>query len=440
MTGTSETSEPSGTSEAAEPTGTSEALERSFRKDRRVVLATLVRLAGSFEVAEDALQEAVAAALEAWPRDGVPANPGGWLAVTARRRAIDRLRRDAAQVSRAENLAVLARLQGQEDDVPVEPDVLADDQLRLVFTCCHPALDLPARVALTLRAVGGLTTGEIARAFLVTEPTMGKRIVRAKRRIAEARIPYAVPVAEELPDRLAGVLRVVYLIFNEGYLASSGDSLVRADLTGEAIRLAGLVCELTGDEPEAWGLLALLQLTDARRAARVDVAGQFVALPDQDRTRWDRRRLRAGHDALERALRHGRPGPYLLQAAIAALQSTPDGDLPWPEIADLYDGLYALDPSPVVAVNRAVAAGFARGPGAGLALLRPLHDEPALRGYQPLHAATADLLRRAGDLPGAAAAYLRAIELSRNAVEGQELRRRLAGVLGAPATARRAAG
>jgi RNA polymerase sigma-70 factor (ECF subfamily) len=283
-------------------------------------------------------------------------------------------------------------------------------------------------VALTLRTLGGLTTGEIARAFLVAEPTMGKRIVRAKRKIADAHIPYAVPDAEDLPARLAAVLSVIYLIFNEGYRASAGDSLVRTDLTREAIRLAGLVRELTGDEPEAWGLLALLQLTDARRAARVDAEGRFVALPDQDRTRWDRQQIAAGLDALDRAVRHARPGPYLLQAAIAALQCTADRDIPWPEIAELYDALYGLDPSPVVAVNRSAAVGFAHGPQAGLALLRPLLDEPALAGYQPLYAAAADLLRRAGDPAGAAQAYERAIGLSDNAVEQRELQRRLAGV------------
>jgi RNA polymerase sigma-70 factor (ECF subfamily) len=410
------------------PEEAAEAVGRSFRRDRHVVLATLIRLVGSFDVAEDALQEAFTAALESWPQHGVPANPGGWLAVTAKRRAIDRLRRDRAQVTRAENLAVLARLQAQEDDVPMDADSLLDDQVRLIFTCCHPALDMPARVALTLRTVGGLSTGEIARAFLVAEPTMGKRIVRAKRKIAEAHIPYTVPGADELPERLAAVLSVIYLIFNEGYLASAGDSLLRADLTREAIRLAGLVRELTGDEPEAWGLLALLLLTDARRAARVDARGRFVALPAQDRTRWDRRQIAAGLDALDRAVRHGRPGPYLLQAAIAALQSTTDGELPWPEIAALYDTLYELDPSPVVAVNRSVAAGFAYGPQAGLALLLPLLDEPALVGYQPLYAAVADLRLQAGDPTGAAMAYERAIELSGNTVERGELQRRLGGI------------
>ncbi|WP_426504440.1 RNA polymerase sigma factor [Dactylosporangium sp. McL0621] len=402
------------------------ALEASFRRDRPAVLATLIRLAGSFDVAEEALQDAVAAAMEAWPSHGVPANPAGWLTVTARRRAIDRLRRDRAQADRAANLAVLSRFETAEDDMGLDPDTIVDDQLRLIFTCCHPALDLPARVALTLRTVGGLRTGEIARAFLVAEPTLGKRIVRAKRKIAEANIPYVVPPADELPQRLAAVLSVIYLIFNEGYAASDGDSLSRPDLALEAIRLARLVCALLEDEPEAWALLSLLLLTDARRAARTDADGAFVALEDQDRSRWNHGLIAEGLAALDRAIRPGRRGPYLVQAAIAALQSTPDGPVPWPEVVELYDVLYELNPSPVVALNRCAAVGFAHGPQQALELMRPLLQEPALADYQPLHAVRADLLWRSGDRRGAEAAFGRAIELSGNAVERRELQRRLA--------------
>ncbi|GAA3453426.1 RNA polymerase sigma factor [Dactylosporangium matsuzakiense] len=407
---------------------TAATLDAVFRRDRPAVLATLIRLVGSFDVAEEALQEAMAAALEAWPSHGVPANPAGWLSVTARRRAIDRLRRDRAQADRAANLAVLARFETAEADVGLESETIVDDQLRLIFTCCHPALDMAARVALTLRVVAGLRTGEIARAFLVAEPTLGKRIVRAKRKIAEANIPYVVPPTEELPQRLTAVLSVIYLIFNEGYVASDGDTIGRPDLAGEAIRLARLVCGLLPDEPEAWALLSLLLLTDARRAARTDGAGAFVALEDQDRSRWDRELIAEGFAALDRAVQPGRRGPYLVQAAIAAMQSRPSGKVPWLEIAELYEVLYELQPSPVVALNHCAAVAFAHGPQRALELLRPLLDEPALADYQPLHAVRADLLWRSGDRSGAQAAFRRAIELSDNAVERRELQRRLAAV------------
>ena len=286
---------------------------------------------------------------------------------------------------------------------------------------------MPARVALTLRALGGLTTGEIARAFLVAEPTMGKRIVRAKRKIAEANIPYRVPADAELPDRLRGVLRVVYLIFNEGYAAAEGDRLVREELCDEAIRLGELLTPLMPDDAEVWGLLALMLLHDARRAARVDAGGAYVALDEQDRSRWDQDRIRRGLETLDRALRLRRPGEYQLQAAITALQmQAPDAEATdWAQIAELYGALGALNPSPVIELNRAVAVGLAAGPAAGLALLEPLLGDAALERYQPLHAAHAELLSRAGDAEGAARAYEQAIELTANAVERAELERRL---------------
>ena len=396
------------------------------------MLATLIRQAGDFQLAEDAVQDAFEAAVTVWRRDGIPANPGAWITTAARRRAIDRLRRNRSVADRAERLAELTLLETQHEDLSMDDEsTIADDRLRLVFTCCHPALDMPARVALTLRALGGLTTGEIARAFLVAEPTMGKRIVRAKRKIADAHIPYRVPADEELPERLRGVLKVVYLIFNEGYAAAEGDRLVREELCDEAIRLGELLCRLMPDDAEVWGLLALMLLHDARRAARVDADGRYVALGDQDRSLWDRDRIREGLERLERAVRLRRPGEYQLQAAITVLQiEAPDAEATdWAQIAELYGALGRIDPSPVIELNRAVAVGLAAGPAAGLELLEPLLGDPALERYQPLHAAHADLLRRAGDSDGAASAYERAIALTANAVERAELERR-AGALG----------
>jgi RNA polymerase sigma-70 factor, ECF subfamily len=404
------------------------AIARAFRDERAMVLATLIRQAGDFQLAEDAVQDAFEAAVTQWRRDGIPANPGAWITTIARRRAIDRLRRNRSISDRAERLAELTRLdtEPEEPSLDEEPTIV-DDRLRLIFTCCHPALDMPARVALTLRALGGLTTGEIARAFLVAEPTMGKRIVRAKRKIADARIPYRVPDDEELPDRLRGVLRVVYLIFNEGYAATEGDRLVRDELCDEAIRLGDLLCRLMPDDAEVWGLSALMLLHDARRAARVDAGGRYVALDDQDRTLWDQDRIREGVARLDRATRLRRPGEYQLQAAISAVQmQAPDADATdWAQIADLYGALAALNPSPVVELNRAVAVGLASGPAAGLEVLEPLLGDATLDRYQPLHAAHADLLNRAGDAEGAARAYERAIALTSNEVERAELERRL---------------
>lgn len=403
------------------------AMTRAFRDERGAVLATLIRRVGDFQLAEDAVQDAFADAVAAWPRDGVPANPGAWITVAARRRAVDRLRRDRSLADRAERLAELIRLDREEGPPMNEDSAVADDQLRLIFTCCHPALDLHARVALTLRTLGGLTTGEIARGFLVSEPTMGKRIVRAKRKIADAHIPYRIPADEELPDRLNGVLRVVYLIFNEGYSATEGERLVRGELCSQAIRLGRLLCELMPDDAEVWGLLSLMLLHDARRSARIDARGGYVTLDDQDRSLWDQSLIRQGLEALVRALRLRRPGQYQLQAAITALhiQASDAEATDWRQIADLYGTLAGLSPSPVVELNRATAVGFADGPEAGLELLRPLLGDPALELYQPLHAAHAELLRRAGDLAGAAEAYGQAIALSANDVERAELERRL---------------
>ena len=402
---------------------TADAVARAFRDERGAVLATLIRHVGDFQLAEDAVQDAYAAAVTTWPRDGVPANPGAWPTVTARRRAIDRLRRDRSVAERAERLAELVRLDRQEHRAVIEESSIVDDRLRLIFTCCHPALDVSARVALTLRALGGLTTGEIARAFLVAEPTMGKRIVRAKQKIAAARIPYEVPADEELPDRVRGVLRVVYLIFNEGYSATEGQRLVREELCHEAIRLGLLLSELMPDDAEVWGLFALMLLHDSRRLARVDGRGRYLAIGEQDRSRWDQARIREGLRALQRSVRLRRPGQYQLQAAITALQMKDEPD--WGQIADLYGALLKLTPTAVVELNRAVAVGFADGPQAGLELLSPLLDDPALERYQPLHAAHADLLKRAGDREGAARAYETAIRLSANAVQRAELERRL---------------
>jgi RNA polymerase sigma-70 factor, ECF subfamily len=415
-----------------------DAIGRAFREEGPAILATLIRQVGDFTLAEDALQDAFAAAVAAWPRDGVPARPGAWITTTARRKAIDRLRRERGLADRIARLAALASRDAAGDDdadagadAPEDDDAIADDRLRLIFTCCHPALALEARVALTVKLLGGLSTAEVARAFLVSEPTMYQRLTRAKRKIAAAGIPYRVPPADLLPERLGGVLAVVYLVFNEGYAASSGDRLVRGELCGEAIRLGRLLANLLPDDPEVLGLLALMLLQDARRDARVDPAtGAFVALDAQDRALYDRGRIAEGTRALDQALARRRPGPYQLQAAIAALHATAaDAALTdWVEIAALYAELDRRAPSPVIRVNRAAALAFAGAPEAGLQLVTPLLEDPRLRGYAPLHAAHAELLRRTGAPGAATAAYDRAIAATGNAVERAELERRRAAV------------
>ena len=406
------------------------AVEAAFRRERAAVLATLIRQLGGFQLAEDALQDAFAAGIVAWERDGVPASPAAWITVTARRRAIDRLRRDRTLADRIERLKVLAEREAaavEETEEP-EPSAVADDQLRLIFTCCHPALSMQARVALTLRTLGGLGTGEIARAFFVSETTMAQRLVRAKRKIAAAHIPYRVPSDEELPDLLPGVLAVLYLIFNEGWFSSAGERLVRGELCAEAIRLARLLHGLMPDDPEVAGLLALMLLHDSRRGARVDARGELVLLDDQDRSLWDRGRIREGERLLEAAIRRRRPGPYQLQAAIAALHATAESlqETDYRQIAALYGELARRAPSPVVEINRAVALGRAEGPEAGLAVLEPLLHAGALDGYAPLHVAHADLLERAGEIARAARAYECAAECAENPVARVELERRAA--------------
>jgi RNA polymerase sigma-70 factor, ECF subfamily len=403
------------------------AVAEAFRDEWARVLATLIRQLGDFQLAEDALQDAFAAAIQAWDSDGIPASPRAWLTTAARRKAIDRLRRDRSIRARAERLGELLRLDLGSQAPVNDVSAVRDDRLRLIFTCCHPALDPSARVALTLRALGGLTTGEIARAFLVAEPTMGKRIVRAKRKIAEAHIPYEVPSDAHLPDRLVGVLKVVYLIFNEGYSASTGDQLVRGELCSEAIRLGLLLSQLMPDDAEVLGLVALMLLHDARRRSRVDEHGRFVVLDQQDRSLWDRDRIREGLLLLDRAVRLRRPGQYQLQAAITALhiQGADADATDWIQVADLYGALATLNPSPVIEVNRAAAVTFAHGPHAGLDLLQPLLSDPKLANYKPLYATHAEMLRRSGDHARARDAYERAIALSANAVERAELERRL---------------
>jgi RNA polymerase sigma-70 factor (ECF subfamily) len=405
-----------------------DSIERVFRNEYGRAVAVLARVFGDIDIAEDAVQDAFAEAVRRWPSAGPPPSPAGWIITTARNRAIDRLRREAARDGKHAQAALLHCLPGgsgggvppgQYSDVPVEEGPVHDDRLRLMFTCCHPALGTAARVALTLRLLGGLTTAEIAHAFLVPEPTMAQRLVRAKAKIRDAGIPYRIPAEADLPGRISAVLAVVYLIFNEGYMASSGEALARADLCAEAIRLGRLLARLMPDEPEVLGLLALMLLTESRRAARTSADGALVLLADQDRTRWDRALIAEGQAIVRQCLRRGRPGPYQIQAAINAVHS----DVPvaaatdWSQIVRLYDQLLTVAPGPVVALNRAVAVAEVDGPAAALALV----DGLDLSGYYLFHAIRADLLRRLGRPAEAQAAYEFAIARSGNAIERAHL-------------------
>lgn len=385
---------------------------RIFREEHGRTVAALIRYFGSIDLAEDAVQEAFEVAIAKWPGDGIPPNPGAWITTTARNRGVDKLRRD----QRRDELSREATALQEERPEPQEVGAVRDDRLRLIFTCCHPALSQEAQVALTLRLLGGLTTPEIANAYLVSESTMAARITRAKKKIASAGIPYRVPGDHDLPDRLSSVLAALYLVYNEGYAASSGATLTRTDLSAEAIRLARVLADLMPDEPEVLGLLALVLLTEARRSARTDASGALVLLADQDRTRWDREMIDEGHQLVRRCLRRNAPGPYQIQAAINAVHDDAPtaAQTDWSQIVALYDQLTVFTPTTVVALNRAVAIGERDGPRAGLDVIDPLRED--LDAYYPLHAARADLLTRLGRNREAAEAYRKALVSTDNEV------------------------
>jgi RNA polymerase sigma-70 factor (ECF subfamily) len=414
------------------------AVTEAFHAEWGRVVAHVIRVTGDWDLAEECAQDAFAKALERWPRDGIPSSPAGWLKTTARNKALDRLRRKAVGVMKHREEAVisLADKSGENSEGRTMDDSgVADDRLRLIFTCCHPALAIDAQVALTLRTLAGLTTSEIARAFLVPSETMAKRLVRAKHKIRDAKIPYRVPAGHNLPERTASVLAVLYGTFNEGYSASEGADLVRQGLCAEAIRLSRLLAELMPDEAEALGLLSLMVLHDARRRARVDEVGDLITLEEQDRTLWDAAAIEEACSILDAAVRLGQPGPYQLMAAVAACHATaPSPDATdWFEIAALYDRLAQMIPSPVVALNRAVAVGMAEGPQAGLSLVEQVEENGDLSGYHLLPATRADLLRRLGHNEQAVESYRRAFELAPTDAERRYLAKRIAQTSNAPA-------
>jgi RNA polymerase sigma-70 factor (ECF subfamily) len=404
-------------------------LERVFRAESRAVLATLIRILGDFDLAEDALQEAFAAAVETWSKDGVPASPGAWLTTTARRKAIDRIRHLKIVEAKRSELALSLRLdqevRGSQDEFEVSP--IPDDQLRLIFTCCHPALSREAQVALTLRTLGGLSVAEIARAFLVTEATIAQRVARAKQKIVRARIPYEIPDRATLAPRLNAVLSVLYLMFNEGYLATSHGHLVRGDLVADALRLARGLSALLPDEPEPMGLFALMLLHDSRREARVSDAGDLVLLEDQDRNKWKRPQIEEGIRFVEQALRMRRPGPYQIQGAIAAVhaEAPTAADTDWRQIAVLYEQLLHYEQTPVIELNRAVAVSFAASPVEALSLLEDIERTGTLDRYAPFHLARADMFRRLGRTDEAGECYRRALPVAQNERVRQFIERRM---------------